>query len=178
MSPKGHGGDELAYRGGLMNRESERLTPLARQEGLVIQRLDHEVLVYDLARHRAHCLNRSAAAIWEQCDGQTSVAELVRRLQAALDPAVDAAFVLHGLRQLARRRLLQQPLGRRPELSRREVLRRVGAAAALSLPLVVSILAPTAAEAGSCVGNGAACGSLPCCALCACIGGVCIGTCT
>jgi hypothetical protein len=51
MSPKGHGGDELAYRGGLMNRESERLTPLARQEGLVIQRLDHEVLVYDLARH-------------------------------------------------------------------------------------------------------------------------------
>jgi hypothetical protein len=160
-----------------MNRESERLTPLARQEGLVIQKLHNEVLVYDLERHRAHCLNLTAAAIWEQCDGQTPVPEMVRRLQAALDPAVDEVFVMHGLGQLSRRRLLQQRLAPGAGLSRREVFRRVGTAAAIGLPLVASILAPTAAEAATCVGNGASCASLPCCALCACIGGVCVGTC-
>jgi hypothetical protein len=160
-----------------MNRESERLTPLARQEGLVIQKLDNEVLVYDLEHHRAHCLNLTAAAIWEQCDGQTPVPEMVRRLQAALDPAVDEVFVMHGLGQLSRRRLLQQRLAHGAGLSRREVFRRFGTAAAIGLPLVASILAPTAAEAATCVGLGASCASLPCCTLCACIGGVCVGTC-
>jgi Coenzyme PQQ synthesis protein D (PqqD) len=162
-----------------MNRESERLTPVARREGLVIQKLDDEVLVYDLERHRAHCLNLAAAAIWEQCDGQTSVPEIVKRLQAAVDPAIDEAIVLHGLGQLSRRRLLQQRIARGPDLSRREALRRFSVAAAIGLPVVASILAPTAAEAVSCVGAGGSCGGpgLPCCTGCGCIGGVCLGTC-
>ena len=162
-----------------MNRESERLTPTARRQGLVIQRLDDEVLVYDLERHRAHCLNLAAAAIWEQCDGQTSVPEMVRRLQAAIDPAVDEAFVMHGLGQLSKRRLLLQRVARGADLSRREALRRFGLAAAVGLPVVASILAPTAAEAVTCAGNGGACGGpgLPCCTGCACINGMCLGTC-
>jgi Coenzyme PQQ synthesis protein D (PqqD) len=162
-----------------MHRESERLTPLARQEALVIQKLDDEVLVYDLERHRAHCLNLAAAAIWDQCDGQTSVPEMVQRLQAALDPGVDEAFVMHGLGQLAKRRLLQQPITRGVGVSRRQMLRRVGAAAAIGLPVVASILAPTAAEAVTCAGLNSACGGggLPCCAGCGCINGTCLGTC-
>jgi hypothetical protein len=162
-----------------MNRESERLTPMARRQGLVIQKLDDEVLVYDLERHRAHCLNLAAAAIWEQCDGQTSVPEMVQRLRAAIDPAVDEAFVMHGLGQLSKRCLLQQRVGRGADLSRRAALRRFGVAAAIGLPVVASILAPTAAEAVTCAGNGGSCGGpgLPCCAGCACISGVCMGTC-
>jgi Coenzyme PQQ synthesis protein D (PqqD) len=162
-----------------MNRESERLTPMARRQGLVIQRLDDEVLVYDLERHRAHCLNVAAAAIWEQCDGQTSVPEMAQRLQATIDPAVDEAFVMHGLAQLSKRRLLQQRVARGADLSRREALRRFGVAAAIGLPVVASILAPTAAEAVTCAGAGGTCGGpgLPCCAGCACINGVCLGTC-
>jgi len=54
--------------------------PLARQDRLVVQELSEEVLVYDLDRHRAHCLNRTAALIWRHCDGSTSVAEMARRL--------------------------------------------------------------------------------------------------
>jgi Coenzyme PQQ synthesis protein D (PqqD) len=160
-----------------MNRESECLTPLARQDGLVIHKLDNEVLVYDLECHRAHCLNLTAAVIWDQCDGQASVPEIVQRLQAAIDPMIDEAFVLHGLRQLSRRRLLLQHITSSSDLSRREALRRVGKAAAISLPIVASILAPTAAEAGSCAGVGSLCTTLPCCVNCTCIGGVCIGAC-
>jgi hypothetical protein len=162
-----------------MNRESIDLTPLARQEGLVIQKLDEEVLVYDLERHRAHCLNLAATAIWEQCDGQTPIPEMIRRLQAAIHPAVDEAFVMHGLGQLSRRHLLQEPMTRSGGVSRREALRRVGVAAAIGLPVVASILAPTAAEAASCAGLGGPCGGsgLPCCTGCACIDSVCLGAC-
>ncbi len=46
-----------------MDNGTECLTPLARHEGLVVQKLDGEVLIYDLQRHRAHCLNSTAAAI-------------------------------------------------------------------------------------------------------------------
>jgi hypothetical protein len=161
-----------------MDNGTERLTPLARHDGVVIQKLDEEVLIYDLERHRAHCLNSTAAAIWEQCDGRATIPEIVQRLQAALHPGIDEAIVLHGLRQLSKRRLLAQRLSPGAGLSRRDVLRRAGVAAALALPVVSSILAPTAAEAATCVGNGQSCASVPCCAGCACIGGTCSGACS
>jgi hypothetical protein len=155
-----------------MNHDIEHLTPLARQQGLVVQKLADEVLVYDLERHRAHCLDAAAAAIWEQCDGHTSVTDMVRRLQTSIHPAVDEAFVKHGLGQLSKRHLLQQRLGRAAGLSRRQALGRFGAAAAIGLPVVASILAPTAAEAATCAGPGQACIGIPCCAG-TCIAGIC-----
>jgi hypothetical protein len=82
------------------------------------------------------------------------------------------------LRQLSRRHLLLQRLPPSNSLSRRDALRRVGKAAAIGLPIVASILAPTAAEAGSCVGLGSLCTTSPCCTNCACIGGICVGSCT
>ena len=42
-------------------REGDR--PAARIRGVVVKAVGDEVLVYDLARHRAHSLNRLAAAI-------------------------------------------------------------------------------------------------------------------
>jgi Coenzyme PQQ synthesis protein D (PqqD) len=155
-----------------MNHDSEHLTPLARQQGLVVQKLDNEVLVYDLDRHRAHCLNPAAAAIWEHCDGQTSVAAMVQYLQQTIHPAVDEAYVRHGLGQLAKCHILQRPTVREVGLSRRETLRRLGAAAAIGLPIVASILAPTAAEAASCAGPGELCIGIPCCAG-TCVAGYC-----
>ena len=59
----------------------ERLhLPRARTDGLVINELTDEVLVYDLKRDKAHCLNAAAASVWKQCDGRTTVAEIARRL--------------------------------------------------------------------------------------------------
>lgn len=180
MSRRFMNGDELVNRGDLlwtMDNGTECLTPLARHEGLVVQKLDGEVLIYDLQRHRAHCLNSTAAAIWEQCDGHATIPEIAHRLQTVLHQSLDETVILHGLRQLSKRHLLEQRLSVGASISRREVLRRVGVAA-LTLPVVSSILAPTAAEAASCVGNGLSCASLPCCTGCGCIGGVCLGTCS
>jgi hypothetical protein len=43
--------------------------PEARKDGLVIQDLPEEILVYDLNTNKAHCLNQTAAYVWQACDG-------------------------------------------------------------------------------------------------------------
>ena len=48
---------------------------MARQNGLVVQEMPGEVLVYDLDSNKAHCLNESAATVWRSCDGNNSVAD-------------------------------------------------------------------------------------------------------
>jgi hypothetical protein len=127
---------------------------LARQKGSVIQALVDEVLAYDLEPHRAHCLSPVAAATWVLCDGHTSVAQMVPQLRANSYSIVTDEVVGYGLRQLGKFRLLENRLPEGAVLSRRRVLRRVGMAAAVGLPAVASILAPTAVEAGSCMGSG------------------------
>ena len=137
-----------------MTRSKTDFMSLARQKGSVIQALVDEVLAYDLERHRAHCLNPVAAATWALCDGHTSVAQMVPQLRANSYTIVTDEVVGYDLRQLGKFRLLENRLPEGAVLSRRRVLRRVGMAAAVGLPAVASILAPTAVEAGSCMGSG------------------------
>ena len=42
------------------------MLPKARQEQLTVRELPDETVVYDLARHKAHCLNPTAALIWSK----------------------------------------------------------------------------------------------------------------
>ena len=64
---------------------SARNKPRRRKKGLAVQKLAKEVLVYDLERHRAHCLNEAAALVWRQCDGETSVSDIALNLREKLD---------------------------------------------------------------------------------------------
>src|SRR5712691_3388551 len=82
--------------------------PRARVEGLVIQELPDEVLVYDLDRHRSHCLNRTAAMVWRHCDGRTSVEQMARLLQQELSLSADEEVVRWILDRLGRAHLLQR----------------------------------------------------------------------
>ena len=50
--------------------------PTARTTGLVVKTVAEEVLVYDLETHRAHSVNRVAAAVWRQCDGTRDAAAI------------------------------------------------------------------------------------------------------
>ena len=120
--------------------------PLARRDGLVVKTVGDEVLVYDLERARAHSLDALAAAIWRQCDGRRPVAALAAAVRAETGVPVTAAAVEYGLAALGRARLLagERPV---PGPTRRQVLARIGTAAAI--PLVLSITAPTAAQAQS-----------------------------
>jgi hypothetical protein len=129
-----------------------KIAPCARKEGLLTEELSNEVLVYDLERHKAHCLNPAAALIWKHCDGRTSISEMVQLLEKSLGTSVDEDVVWCALNQLEKDYLLKEqvvwPVGMQ-RISRRTLIRRVGMAAVL-LPLVTTISAPTAHASASC----------------------------
>jgi Coenzyme PQQ synthesis protein D (PqqD) len=124
--------------------------PKARQEGIIVRELPDEVLIYDRHRDQAHCLNKTAGFVWQHCDGRTKVATVARLLSAKGQTPVDESVVLLALDQLAERHLLieplTQPFGAR--VSRRKLVLKY-APAALALPVVLSITAPTAAAAAT-----------------------------
>lgn len=126
--------------------------PKAREDRLVIRELSDEVLVYDLERHKAHCLSRLAADIWRRCDGRTSVAEIAEDLRRERGATIEDEVVWVALKRLGKARLLEQTLAEGPpSRPRRELLRRVAAVGGLS---VLSITVPTAALAASCIAAG------------------------
>ncbi len=165
------------------------MKPERRRNGLVVTPLEGEVLVYDLDRHRAHCLNETAARVFERCDGKTSVRELARALPAAGRGPAGESVVWLALERLEKANLLATPLGAEAParlLSRRELVRRAAVASALLLPVITSVIAPTPAEAAAtCVANctakpfGTPCSSTaPANCLCTCDGaGNCVGGC-
>lgn len=124
--------------------------PLARREGLVVQEMPEEVLVYDLNTNKAHCLNKSAAAVWKNCNGSNSVSDIAAILKNEFKTSVNEDFVWLAIDQLNKDDLLEQKLATPTNgLSRREALRRVGMASLIALPVVASLLAPQAVHAGS-----------------------------
>jgi hypothetical protein len=156
------------------------LLPRTRRDGLVIRELDDETLVYDTERDEAHCLNQTAALVWEQCDGKTTVAGMVSVLKKKLHSSADADIVLLAVKQLQRFHLVESsklmPAAR--SVSRRDLVLKY-APAALALPVIMSISAPTPAQAGSpCTqpsnrGDGCPCSSDSQCQGGTCSGGTC-----
>ena len=150
-----------------MISKRDHFTPKARHEGLVVQELADEVLVYDNERFKAHCLNQTAALVWQHCDGKTSTKDIALALEKASGSSVSEEVVWLALSQLGKSHLLTERLVRpagRAGISRREVIRRVGIAAAVGLPVVTSIVAPKAAQAANCLPQGASCTtSAQCC---------------
>ena len=151
--------------------------PRARVEGVVVRELAEEVLVYDLDTHKAVCLNGAAASVWRLCDGRRTPADIRRAVEKTAGGAVPEEFVWLALEQLGRDGLLDARVPR-PEalagLSRRELIRRVGLAAAVALPAVASIVAPTPAQAASCLPTGAACTDGAQCCSTVCTGNACV----
>jgi hypothetical protein len=145
-----------------MDWSSEEAVPAARSEGLVVERLDAETLIYDLERDEAHQLNATAAAVFELCDGRTTVAALAAGAAERLGEPVSAETVCEALDQLAERELLDGKPETNGGWSRRDAVRKaalVGGAAAAA-PVVKSIVAPTPAQAQSppdCVPEGLPC---------------------
>lgn len=153
------------------------VAPSARTVDVLIQPLSDEVLVYDLQRDRAHCLNPMAAQVWQQCDGQTSVAIMAQRLAPVGQPALPLDVVWLALEQLSKAHLLTErfpPATAQHRVSRRDALRTVGKAAGLVLPIVTSLVVPTVSEAASCLGTGQACTSSAQCCSGFCVSSACL----
>jgi hypothetical protein len=181
-----------------MKIDSGAFLPKARSEGIITKDIDGELLIYDRTRDRAHCLNETAGAVWKLCDGRRSVAEIAGQLQPKEDsrqrteasrqkaesfkpPPVFEHVVWLALDKLQRSYLLEAPKPELPHksfwppavagitnMSRREAVRRFGLGAAIALPIVISMTAPTPAEAAvSCGATCHPCSSpIDCCGVC------------
>jgi hypothetical protein len=133
--------------------------PVARKEGLVIQETTEEVLVYDLTSNKAHCLNQTAAFVWKSCNGNNSIPEITRLFEKEVGSAVEEDLIWLAVDQLNEKNLLEAELASNlAGRSRREVIKKIGLATVVALPIVASLTAPTSALASTscaCVNPGA-----------------------
>jgi hypothetical protein len=152
--------------------------PKARVEGIVVRELPDEVLIYDMETHKAVCLNSTAAEVWRLCDGRRTASDIRKTLEKSAKGSVPEELVWLALEQLDKDKLLVSRVTRPAALvgvSRREMIRKVGLAAAIALPVVVSLVAPTAAQAGGsgCVASGGPCNVGGDCCSNSCLSNVC-----
>ena len=132
--------------------------PLARTNGLVVQEVPNEVLVFDMETNEAHCLNETAAMVWKYCDGKTSVPQIAEILGEGKDSVSDDLIWL-AIDQLNEHKLLEKEVETKfAGQSRREVLRKIGLASMIALPIIASMAAPRsvlAATSCACINPGA-----------------------
>ncbi len=129
-----------------------RKFPVARHKDLIVEDLPDEVLIYDLNMDKAHCLNQTAALIWKNCDGQKSVGEIATSLEQELEAPVSQQVVRLGLEELSVYSPLKEKTWKattKTQLSRRELVKKLGLMAAIALPVIISITAPTRAQAAT-----------------------------
>ena len=111
-----------------MNKDSISELPRARKENLIVKEVDGETLVYDVANDKAHCLNQTAARIWQYCDGNRSISEISGLLSTPGNTPVTDEVVLLALDQLQKIELLESNNERAFQLAgmnRRELPRHV-----------------------------------------------------
>lgn len=148
--------------------------PEARADGLLTEEVGDEIVVYDLESKDVHCLSPLAAAVFEQCDGRSEHAAIAESTGVRLGRPVSNDEVSAAIGQLEERSLLERPplVLHQEGVSRRELAKktaRIGAAVA-SVPLITSIVAPTAAMAQTQIPSGCGgctknpdCASIHCC---------------
>lgn len=144
--------------------------PRPRRHGVVSQEVDGETLLYVEETHQASCLNPPAVRIWRLCDGERTVEQIAAQLQ------LGGELVAQAIVSLGAAGLLENADALPPGVNLAR--RRMVSVGLVAVPLILLVMAPTAAHAGSpCTPNGAECGMgiPPCCngAPCPPTGGTC-----
>lgn len=143
-----------------MKFDGDVVAPAKRTTDLVVREQSGEMLVLDTRNDRVHCLPADVTRVWDACTGDRTLDQL------AAATGLDLAVVAGSVEQLVDLDLLT-PNG----VDRRHFLRRTAlvGGAAISVPLIQTVLAPSAFAAGcsvnriqltaggqdSCTGNGA-----------------------
>jgi hypothetical protein len=126
---------------------NERIA-LARSQRLLVEEIESEVVVYDLDTDHAHLLNEVTAAVWRLCDGSSSVGSVATAVSNEIGTPVTPLVIQDAVEQLSNAGLLETEVTERHGMTRRQLIVRAGVAA-VAIPVVTSIIAPTAAAAAS-----------------------------
>ena len=120
---------------------------------LIVEELPDELMIYDPARNKAFCLNQTAAFVWNHCDGTKTIAELAKLMRQRMGKAGNKEVVRYALDALAKDGLLAPSTilpASGSAVTRRNLMRKLGAGAAAALPLIiVLIVSPANAHASS-----------------------------
>jgi hypothetical protein len=117
------------------------MKPLARKSGIFAENLPEEVVLYDKTHDKVHCLNKTAAAVWENSDGSKTVDELTQVVKAKTGAPVARNLVSQALEELEAAGLMEagSAMASEAELhSRREA---VGKMVMVGSALVATIVA-------------------------------------
>jgi hypothetical protein len=151
--------------------------PQSRKANIVVQDLDSEVLIYDLKINKAYCLNQTSALVFQLCNGKNSLPEICEQMSFRLKTFVSEDIVQLALEELKKENLLENA-DELPNhfagLARRDIIKKIGLASMVALPIVSSIVAPVSVNAQSCIPFNAACTPGPsnggCCPMSTCAG--------
>jgi hypothetical protein len=120
--------------------------PLARSNNVVVQKMGKEILIYDMNTHKAYNLNETSTVIYNACDGVTSF----DTLKSEHDFTDNLIFL--ALDELKKENLIEEDKSFSSPfagISRREAIKKVGLSSMIALPLIASVIVPTAANAQS-----------------------------
>lgn len=126
--------------------------PISRKSNLVTQEHEKEILIYDLLIDKAFSLNETSSLIWNLCNGTNSVAEITTKLSKKFNHSINEDFVWLALERFKNDNLLANGEEISIDfggLSRRDVIRRIGFASLVTLPVISALIAPTAIHASS-----------------------------
>jgi hypothetical protein len=128
-------------------------TPRRIEQDVSVQQIGNEMLAYDGRRHLAFCMNASSAAVWRVADGSRTIMQISAAVSMELDAEISEELVRFAVETLRADGLIE-PMAEvaasddaSPRMSRRAMLKRLGTGGAILLPVVASIVAPTAAQA-------------------------------
>ncbi|NJM52004.1 MAG: PqqD family protein [Blastocatellia bacterium] len=74
--------------------------PSMRTANLVVKELSNEILIYDLEKNKAFCLNETARLIMDECDGVKSIDEAAESLNRKLKAGISEEMIWMVIEQL------------------------------------------------------------------------------
>lgn len=150
------------------------IKPKTRHDDILTQELMDEILIYDKPHDKVYCLNHTLSAVYNACDGNRTLAQIKEAVSAQIKAPVSDEFILFALKQLDEKDLMANAEELKGQINltipRRELIKKAGLATMVALPVISTLVAPSAANAasGGCVAQyGQACNpgtTAPCCA--------------
>jgi hypothetical protein len=129
-----------------LKKKANMNLPKSRTNDIVVQNLSNEVLIYDLLTNQAFGLNETATVVFNSCNGRTSLSKLKEEARLTDE------MIFLALEELKRFGLIEQGSDFSSPfdgMSRREIIRKVGLSSLIAMPVISSLIAPTAAQAQS-----------------------------
>lgn len=125
--------------------------PDLRTRNIVVKELPDELLIYDLDKNKAFCLNKTARLIMDECDGVSTIEEAVKSLNRKLKTNISEEMIWMVIEQLKKADFIEQdyqvPI-ETTRVTRRKILQSA-AALGIALPMITTLVAPMAVNAQS-----------------------------